>query len=99
MTKKFWSDWQNRIGETSNVYVYRGYHNKYASRLLNNWEYMDGPKDKIIKAEFHNDTVDLVIERHHSVWTNGRNQFTSENEYVTIHRIDIKYIEFIKKVH
>ena len=96
MTKKFWADWQRRIGETSNVYVYGGYHNKYAKHLLDNWSYMDGPKEKIIKANFHNDAVDLVIERHHPVLSNGREHFTTENEYVTLHRNEIKTIEFIK---
>lgn len=94
MTKKFWADWQKRIGETTQVRVYSGYSwSGYASahRLLNT-------NDRIIKATFHGDAVDLIIERHTEVinWSSRSRQQHVENEYTTLHRNDIKTIEFIK---
>lgn len=94
MTKKYWADWQKRIGETTQVRVYTGYSwvgYAQAHPLLNEF-------DKIIKASFHNDAVDLVIERHTEVinWSLRKRQQHVENEYTTLHRNEIKTIEFIK---
>ena len=89
MTKKFWKDWQNRIGETKNIELCSFITNKnngitYCHSVLGN-------EDKIFKASFHGDAVDLIIERH---WTkNGH--YVVANEYLTIHRQEIKTIEFI----
>jgi hypothetical protein len=44
-----------------------------------------------LKASFHGDAVDLIIERHG--WANGHH--IVENEYLTLHRTEIKNIEFI----
>ena len=94
MTKKFWADWQNRIGETKdielNICVFnknntRCYYHSVLSRVHR--------EDKILYAAFHGDAVDLVIERHG--WANGH--YTVENEYLTLHRNEIKSIEFIFK--
>jgi len=91
MTKKFWNNWQNRIGETKNIYLNhfitngnKTYYNYILSGVYG--------EDKILHATFHGDTVDLIIERHG--WGNGHN--IVENEYLTLHRIDINSIEFIK---
>ena len=96
MTKKFWTDWQNRIGETKNIYLEICVFNK------NNGEYYYHnvlsklhDKDKILKAEFHGNTVDLIIERHK--WVFGKNcndHWNIENEYLTLHRTEIKTIQF-----
>lgn len=89
MTKKFWKDWQNRIGETTNILLRIAVFNTnngacYCRSILGN-------EDKILKASFHGDAVNLIIERH---WTkNGH--YVVENEYLTIHRQEIKTIEFI----
>lgn len=89
MTKKFWKDWQNRIGETKNIKLRIAVFNpnngaSYCHSVL-------GKEDKILKASFHGDAVDLTIERR---WTkNGH--YVVENEYLTIHRQEIKTIEFI----
>ena len=91
MTKKYWADWQKRIGETKNIYLYhfiiKGNRTYYYSILSN--IYGD---DKILHATFNEDAVDLIIERHG--WANGHH--TVENEYLTLHRNEISSIEFIK---
>lgn len=92
MTKKFWKDWQNRIGETENISLVsyirnsnngRCYYHSVLSRVNGD--------DKILKASFHDDAVDLIIERHG--WGNGHH--TVENEYLTLHRTEIESIKFI----
>ena len=97
MTKKFWADWQKRIGETKNIYTF--YYtfegqprNGYKHGILNNG------KDRLIKATFHNDAVDLVIERHNEVidWHTRSLKQHVENEYTTLHRNEIASIDFIK---
>lgn len=92
MTKKFWKDWQNRIGETKNIELCSFITNKnngityYHSVLSNVYG-----GDKILKATFNGDAVDLTIERR---WTKNGHHVV-ENEYLTIHRQEIKTIEFI----
>ena len=89
MTKKFWADWQNRIGETINILLRIAVFNPNNGACY--YRSVLGNEDKILKASFHGDAVDLTIERH---WTkNGH--YVVENEYLTIHRQEIKTIEFI----
>ena len=84
MTKKFWNDWQNRIGETKNIYLSKSYY-----KVLRD-------KDKLIKATFHDDAVDLIIERHNWVISyTSAEHWHIENEYLTLHRDEIATIEFI----
>lgn len=91
MTKKFWSDWQNRIGETENISLNGYVVNKNNGRCIYSLvlSYANGD-DKILKASFHGNAVDLIIERHG--WANGHH--TVENEYLTLYRNDIKTIWF-----
>lgn len=93
MTKKFWADWQKRIGETKNIWLFSKYYGNafYGSYLLN-------ANDRLIKATFHEDTVDLVIERHTTVFNKKAWNFCGhvENEYTTLHRNEIASIDFIK---
>jgi len=93
MTKKFWADWQRRIGETKNIYLFSKYQTRvrYGHYLLDN-------NDRIIKTSFHKDTVDLVIERHTEVidWHTRSLKQHVENEYLTLHRDEIATIQFIK---
>ena len=89
MTKKFWADWQKRVGETIQVRIYSGYSwsgYALAHSLLNT-------SDRIIKASFHGDAVDLIIETH-NLTLKGTTHI--ENKYVTVHRNEIKNVEFIK---
>lgn len=62
MTKKFWKDWQNRIGETEDIKLNICVFNKNNDRCYYN-SVLYG--DKILKASFYGDAVDLVIERHY----------------------------------
>ncbi len=93
MTKKYWNDWQKRIGETKNIYKF--------------WFYNDGVKrksfkgelnalagDKVSKAYFHGDAVDLVIEKWHHTFSKSIHVY---NEYITLHREEIAGIEFKEK--
>jgi molybdopterin-guanine dinucleotide biosynthesis protein A len=95
MTKKFWKDWQKRIGETKNIQLF--------------WFHPDGRKqklhcllnnqagDRIIKFIFNNNTVALTIERHNTVidWETRSLKQHVENEYKTINREEIATIEFL----
>jgi hypothetical protein len=89
MTKKFWADWQRRIGETKNIYLFSKYLTRvrYGHYLLN-----ENCEDSLINASFHGDVVDLVIQR--KTWC--FNHVHVENEYLTLHRIEIANIKFIK---
>lgn len=101
MTKKFWKDWQNRIGETKDIYRFGKIYNsdgsfsyyvgKWPSPLLDT-------NDRLVKAAFHGDAVDLIIERHTRVidWDTWSVKQHVENEYLTLHRNEIATIEFVK---
>ena len=92
MTKKYWADWQKRIGETKNIYLFSKYHSNacYGNYLLDD-------NDRIIKTSFHGDIVDLVIERHTEMidWNTRSIKQHVENEYKTLHRNEIASIKFI----
>ena len=92
MTKKFWADWQKRIGETKDIKLSICVFNKNNGRCYYHSVLSQIYNDKILKASFHGDAGDLVIERHS--WGNGHNVI--ENEYLTLHRNEIASIEFIK---
>jgi hypothetical protein len=94
MTKKFWKDWQKRVGETKNIWLFSKYYGNafYGSYVLNN-------NDKLVKVKFHEDTVDLIIERHKEVLdfnTRSIKQYV-ENENLTLNRNDIATIYFLRK--
>lgn len=93
MTKKFWKDWQKRIGETKNIYLFSKYHGNafYGSYVLDDYN-----GDFLINATFHGDTVDLIIERHTRVidWNTRSLKPHIENECLTLHRNEIATIEF-----
>lgn len=94
MTKKFWADWQKRVYETKQIYLF--WFNKDKTwKISSPCSYLrDDLGDKIVKAEFHNDAVDLVIERHTSAWKNGQIHQVVQNEYKTLHREEIAKIKF-----
>ena len=95
MTKKFWNDWQKRVGETKNIYLFLiypdGYRHMRYSGILNECN-----GDVLLKANFHGDAVDLTIERHTEVvdWALLRRHKHIENQYITLHREEIANIEF-----
>lgn len=92
MTKKYWLDWQKRIGETRNVELFSVFsHGEYKMKLGNILNEL--AEEKLIKATFHKNTVDLIIERHKP----KLNGIHVENEYKTLHREDIANIIFKKE--
>lgn len=91
MTKKFWKDWQNRIGETKDILINHVVFNKanthtYYHHILSDY----CGEDKILKATFKGDIVDLIIEKHG--WGNGHH--IVENDYLTLSRTEIDSIIF-----
>ncbi len=98
MTKKFWKDWQKRIGETKDIELNVCVFNKNNARCYYHSVLSQVYNDKILKASFHGDAVDLVIERHTEVidWNTRSRKQHVENEYLTLHRNEIASIEFIK---
>ena len=98
MTKKFWVDWQKRIGETKNIQkFYRFEYSDGKIYLSKSYCGVLNDKDKLIKATFHGDAVDLVIERHNWVISyTSADHWHIENEYLTLHREEIANIEFNK---
>ena len=93
MTKKYWKDWQKRIGETKNIYLFwihpDGYRRKLYGGVLSE---LNG--DVLLKANFHGDAVDLVIEKWHNTFSKSIHVY---NEYITLHREEIASIEFKEK--
>ena len=105
MTKKFWNDWQKRVGETKQVYLsYTSFGRKlntlWCARLLLNETFSDKDgNDRIISIKFNSNTVDMIIERKRRVIDLSSRRgyhYHTENEYVTLHRKDIVSVEFIK---
>lgn len=90
MTKKYWNDWQKRIGETKNIYKFWFYNDGFKRKLFNG-ELNALAGDKVSKAYFHGDAVDLVIEKWHNTFSKSIHVY---NEYITLHREEIASIEF-----
>lgn len=88
MTKKFWNDWKNRIGETRQIWVYNTEHT-HSHYLLDS-------NDKILHADFDVDNVTLLIERHRRKLKEFHIITVIENETVQLNRVNIDTIEFIR---
>lgn len=96
MTKKFWKDFQKRIAEIKNIYLFGKIYNvdgsfshyigKWPSPLLNE-------NDRLIKVTFDNNNVLLVIERHTIVF-NLHSIEHIEYERKTLLREEIATIKF-----
>lgn len=97
MTKKFWNDWQNRIGETKQIYdwltyqTYNGIEKKQIGGSIIGYLPF-----KILSAKFNNDIVDLVLEIKREVWTKNGIHIHVENKYFTLNRKDISTVTFNK---
>lgn len=96
MTKKFWNDWQNRIGETKQIYgwltykTYDGIEKKKVGGSLVGYLPF-----KILSAKFNGDTVDLKLEIKTQVFDfYCKSHFHIENKYLTLHRKDIATVDF-----
>ena len=93
MTKKFWNDWKKRVNETYRIDLFESV--EVNGEFYNRWNLLchSFADDKIIKAKFNNDSVDLVIEQHRWV-ISSPSHLHKENLYVTLERTNIKSIEF-----
>lgn len=92
MTKKFWKDWQNRIGETKEVYGWYTYElhdgtmrKEVGGNLISYLPF------RILSAKFNNNSVDLKVE----ITSEGMfNRHHVENKYITLNRVDISTVYF-----
>ncbi len=91
MTKKFWNDWQKRIGETYRIDLFNSV--RVNDEFYNRWNLLSHAfaDDEIIKATFNGDVVDLVIKQYRYTL---QNHLHEENLYVRLERTNIKSIEF-----
>ena len=88
MTKKFWNEWQTRIGETKTIVLQNGQihfgKEEYANTL--------------VSAKFTNNTVELVFDTFYvsGKLVNGKVQrrYNKEQKTITLNRAEIKTVEF-----
>jgi len=90
MTKKFWKDWQNRIGETKQIY---GWYENSKGKCVGG-SLVGYLPFKILSAKFNGDTVELVLETKYEVFGKNGYHIHVENKYLTLHREDISTVEF-----
>ena len=96
MTKKFWADWQKRIGETKEVWRWIKWVDKYnihmefATKQMSNYEY----PNRFISFDFSKDKVDITYEVLNRVMDSNGGHNHSEIHKITLHRNDIKTIKF-----
>lgn len=88
MTKKFYKDWQSRIGETTAIYIYDN-----DGKVKSNPLFSKSYNQKIVDIRFRDDDFDIVIETTHNLLNNRHHK---ENSYKTFNRNDIAYVEFNK---
>lgn len=91
MTKKFWNDWQNRIGETKAIYGW--YENSKGKEV--GGSLIGYLPFKIISVKFNGNTVNLVLETKSEVFGKNGYHIHTENKYFTFNRKDIATVEFI----
>ncbi len=107
MTKKFWNDWQKRVGETKQVYLAHescfGFRLenrlRYSYDLLNERFEADGC-DEIVSVKFDGDYVHFVISRKTLVTDLASRRgyhYHAENKEISVNRKDIVSVEFFKK--
>lgn len=107
MTKKFWNDWQKRIGETKQVYL--AYKSYFGDRIENRLSYSrdllgyrldkDGC-DEIVSVKFDGNSVHFVISRKTLVTDLASRRgyhYHAENKEISVNRKDIVSVEFFKK--
>lgn len=93
MTKKFWNDWKKRVNETYRIDLFESV--EVNGEFYNRWNLLchSFADDKIIKAKFNGDSVDLTIKQYRWV-SSSPSHLHTENLYVTLERTNIKSIEF-----
>ena len=89
MTKKFWNEWQTRIGETKTIVLMHA----YDKIRFGKEEY----KYTLVSAKFIEDTVELVLNTNFitSKSINGNTRHTiTRYKAITLNRKEIKTVEF-----
>lgn len=94
MTKKFWNDWQKRIGETKEVYRFHDFHTSENGAHYKGCYDSLIQGDEIIKAYFHKDHVFLRIKRR---FPRLIGTTFVEIETIGLYRTDIATITFRNK--
>jgi len=90
MTKKFWLDWQKRVGETKQIYGwYENSKGKCVGGLLVGYLPF-----KILSAKFNGDIVYLKLETKSEVFGKNGYHIYVENKYFTFNRKEIGTVEF-----
>ena len=93
MTKKFWTDWQKRIGETTAIYGWCKWTRHDGVEMKREGGSLIGYLPfKILFAKFNGDTVDLKLEIISEVAFSNCHHV--KNKYYTLHRNDISTIRF-----
>lgn len=89
MTKKFWNDWQKRVGETETIYVnYDGINGKYSYPLFY-------PRvSTLISAKFNGNEVELTYDTKTTVFGRNGIYYHVERTTKTLHRKYISTVEF-----
>ena len=90
MTKKFWNDWQKRVGETKAIY---GWYENSKGREIGG-SLIGYLPFKIISAKFNGNTVNLVLETKSEVFDKNGYHIHVENKYFTFNRKEISTVEF-----
>jgi hypothetical protein len=83
MTKKFWNDWQKRLGETKNIVIKNAYYGTH--RLL-----YPG-YDELVDATFERNYVSITIN---SIRVNFKRQTHIEHKTYKFHRTEIVTVLF-----
>ncbi len=109
MTKKFWNDWQKRIGETKQVYLAYKPYPYFGDRIENRLSYSrdllgyrldkDGC-DEIVSVKFDGNSVHFIISRKTLVTDLASRRgyhYHAENKEISVNRKDIVSVEFFKK--
>ena len=90
MTKKFWNEWQTRIGETKTIVLIHA----YDKIRFGKEEY----KYTLVSAKFIEDTVELVLNTKFitskSINGNAQRRQKNEQKTITLNRKEIKTVEF-----
>lgn len=89
MTKKYWTDWQKRSRDTTQIMRYSGEHGKGIAWSMPILDWLNG--DKILSLAFHGDAVDIVVERPRM---DTEYHIHFDNEHITLHRTEVKRIYF-----
>ena len=90
MTKKFWNDWQKRIGETDLIYVFYNDDKKRGYPLYHNY------KTKLNKIKFDGDYVTIEWDVEYLIFDNKSWGLVTKIEHFnkTLHRNQISTVRF-----